>query len=131
MDTPQDGIVLPASQSEPATCAGPNCAVSPGSAIGVTPFKAYDCTRDYLDVIVVPSRKTWRAECNGVRRRWARAEVTDRECAALMVAADAFAEYLDRKVSCAEVKLEKETLWDYVASVAKSSPNSVSPTNSG
>jgi hypothetical protein len=98
-------------------------ALPPCSALGVTPFKGYDRSRDYLDVLVVPKRTAWRAECNGVRRLWLRTEVADQDCAALMTAADAFAEYLDREVLCAEVKLERETPWEYVASVAKPSPN--------
>jgi hypothetical protein len=78
-------------------------------------YRAREQGRVYLEVLVTPTIAGWRGVCNEckfkipgkddpVRAAWGAAEV-------------AFTEYFDRNVSWTEIRLERETPWEFVASM--------------
>lgn len=82
-------------------------------------FKKYEevsPSRVYLDVLVRPTKSGWLGICNELRFAVNKNEGPLK--AAQGAAEKAFTEYFDRNVSWMEIKLERETDWELVASVS-------------
>jgi hypothetical protein len=81
----------------------------------VPKYWAREQGRVYLEVLVTPNTRGWCGHCNG--KRAVSPSMDGPVTAAWKVSEIAFAEYFDRNVSWHEIRLERETDWEYVASM--------------